>query len=83
MVLQPDCKDANQNLTFSLQEQEPISLDLNTSVYLDYGPGPVGTYTVGLVLDRSQAEKNVTKIASVSVTPAIIPHGYAHDFTHQ
>lgn len=54
-----------------------------SSVYLDYGPGPVGTHTVGLVLDRSQAERNVTKIASVSVTPAIIPHGYAHDFTHQ
>lgn len=77
----PDCKDANP--TFFRKTSNQISLHLNTSVYLYYGPGPVGTHTVGLVLDRSQADRNVTKIASVYVTPAIIPHGYTHDFTHQ
>lgn len=74
-------KDANP--TFSLQRSNRTSCHLYASVYLHRGPVPVGTHTVGSLLDRSQADRNVTKLASVSVTPAIIPHGYAHDFTHQ
>lgn len=60
-----------------------ISLHPDPSIYLYHGPGPVGTHTVGSVLDRSQVDRNVTKLASVSVTPAIISHGYAHNFTRQ